>query len=341
MAEQTLDISWKTIVKVFIAGFIFYVLFLARDIVIWFFFALIISILIEPAIKFFKGMLVPRILAAILVYVLIFGVLGLLIYFISPIFIFEINQLYQNIPDYFEKINPLLKDLGFNVAENFDVLTLNLVGNLNESSGSIFKAITIFFGGISSAAFIFALSFFISLEERGVERVLMLFTPKKYEEYIVPLFQRVQMKVSGWFGARILSCIFVGVLSFAVFFLLGVKYSFILALLSGMLNFVPYVGPAITMLFALLFVGTSNSWILALYVLIALLVIQEIDNKALTPLLMKKFMDLPPVLVLVSLLVGGVIFGFLGTVFAVPVSGIIYEFLKEFLEKRKEESLTS
>jgi predicted PurR-regulated permease PerM len=101
---------------------------------------------------------------------------------------------------------------------------------------------------------------------------------------------------------------------------------------------VPYIGPTVTLALTVLFAGVSHSWAVALYVLVIILIIQEIENKALTPLLMKKFMDLPPVLVLLSLLVGGSIFGFLGTVFAVPVFGILYEFTKDFLEKRREES---
>lgn len=335
--KQTLDISWETIIKVFIAGFIFYIFFLARDVVIWFFFALIVSLMLEGPINFLRRIRVPKILSVILVYLSIFGLLGLIIYFTAPIFIFEFNQLIKNIPDYFEKINPILKSLGINIANSFEELTANLVSNLQDSSSGIIKAISVFFGGISSTAFIFTLAFFISLEEKGVERVLALLTPKRYEKHIVILFEKAQIKVSGWFGARILACILVGVASFIVFFLLGIKYAFILALLAGFLNFVPYVGPIITLVLSVLFVGVSNSWIIALYVLIALLVIQEIENKVLTPILMKKFINLPPVLVLMSLLIGGIIFGFLGIIFIVPVSGIIYEFLKEFFEDRKKE----
>src|SRR5204863_302900 len=83
-------------------------------------------------------------------------------------------------------------------------------------------------------------------------------------------------------------------------------------------------GPTITLIFSVLFVGVSSSWTASIYVGIILLVIQEIEAKVLTPVLMKKFMDLPPVLVLVALLAGGALFGFLGTIFAVPVFGISY-----------------
>ncbi len=337
MSEQTLDISWETIIKVLITGSVFYILFLARNIVIWFFFALIISLLVDPIINFLRWLRLPKILAVILVYLSIFGVLGLMIYLTAPIFIFELNQFSQNIPSYFEKINPILKDVGIQAAHNFEDFTSILVFGLKQSSSSVLHAIATFFGGVYSTFLIFALAFFISLEDKGTEKVLAFLTPKKYEEYIISLFERAQFKVSRWFGVRILSCIFVGVTSFITFYLIGIKYSFILALISGVLNFVPYIGPTITLTLSVVFVGVSNSWLMAIYIFVILLIIQEIDNKILMPLLMKKFMDLPPVLVLISLLVGGTIFGFLGTVFAVPVFGIIYEFSKEFLERRKEE----
>ncbi len=335
--EQTLDIAWKTIIKVLITGFSLYLLFLSRDIIIWFFFALIISLLIEPAIDSLRWLRLPKILAVIVVYLSIFGLLGLMIYLIAPIFIFELGQLSSNIPQYFEKFNPILKDVGLGMAQNFEDFTLTLVSKLQESSDSIIKAIFVFFGGIASTAIIFTFAFFISLEDKGPERVLALLVPKKYEEYTIRLFERAQYRVSRWFGARILACVFVGVTSFIAFYLLDVKYAFIFALLTGVLNFVPYVGPTITLVLTVLFVGVSNSWMVAVYIFIALLLIQEIENKFLTPILMKKFMDMPPVLVLVALLVGHTIFGFLGMIFIVPIFGIIFEFTREFLQKKREE----
>ena len=337
--KQTLDVSWETIIKIFTAGFVFYILFLARDIVVWFFFALVISLLVEPAINFLRKIKVPKVLAVILIYASIFGLFGLIIYLVAPIFIFEIEQLSQNIPDYFKKLNPIFQILGIDVANNFEDFTVPLVSLLQESSKSIIKSLFVFFGGIASTILIFAFAFYISLEDRGLEKFLSLLLPKKYEHYIISLFEKAQYKVSGWFGARVLTCLFVGATSFIVFFLLGIKYAFILALISGVLNFIPYIGPLITGILAVLFVGVSNSWLVALYVVIALYSIQAIENNIVSPLLMKKFLDLPPVLVLISLLVGGTIFGILGMIFVVPVFGIVYEFLKEFLEKKREKEV--
>ena len=338
MSEKTLDVSWETIIKFFAASFIFYVIYLARDIAIWFFFALVISILLQPAVNFLRKAYIPKFVAIFLIYLSIFGFLGLLIYLTAPIFVYEIKQFSQSLPDYFERISPLLRQFGFDVAEGFSEITNILTGNLEKSSKGVISALLTFFGGLASTVFILAIAFFLSLEEKGVERVLILLSPKKYEAYIMTLFRRAQNKVAGWFGARILACLFVGVASFIVFYIFGIKYAFILALLAGILNFVPYVGPWITSVLLIVFVASSStSWFLVFYILSAFLLIQLIENSLLTPVLMKKMIDLPPVLVLLALLVGSQIFGFLGTIFAVPVFGIVYEFLKEFLEKRKKD----
>jgi predicted PurR-regulated permease PerM len=337
---QTLDISWGAIIKVFIAIFIFYIIYLARSVVLWFLFALAISVLLDPAINFLKRIKIPRIIAVLIVYLSIFGILGILIYLSAPIFISEFRQFIKYLPGYFEQISPVLKQFGVDTAQNFNDFSNSVTSNLQQSSQGIIKALMIFFGGIASSVSILTMAFFLSLEERGIEKALLLFSPSKYEEYIKTIFERVQRRVAGWFGARLLACLFVGIASYIIFYIFGVKYAFILALLSGFLNFIPYIGPWITSIFLIVFIAiSSGSWLTVIYVLIAVVIIQEIENKLLTPLLMKKMANIPPVLVLVSLFLGAELFGFLGMIFAVPVFGIIYEFIKESLERRKEEVL--
>jgi len=335
--EQTLDISWEAITKVFIAIFIFYIIYLARTIAFWFLFAVAISVLLDPAINALRKIKIPKIIAILIVYLGIFGILGILIYISAPLFISEFKQFIQSLPDYFAQINPVLRQFGINTVENLNDFSDVITSNLQQSSAGIIKALMVFFGGVAATASILTMAFFISLEEKGVEKVLLLLFPKKYEGNIKNIFEVVQEKIAGWFGARLLACLFVGIASYLVFYMFGVKYAFILALIAGFLNFIPYIGPWITsILLVVLIIISSGSWLVVFYVLVAITIIQEIENKLLTPLLMKKMTDIPPVLVLISLLLGAELFGFLGMIFAVPIFGIIYEFTKEFLERRRE-----
>lgn len=334
--EYRLDISWEAIMKVFIAIFIFYIIFLVRQIALWFLFAVAISILLEPAVNFFRWLKIPKIISILIVYFSIFGIVGFLIYLMAPIFISELKELSKNLPFYFEQINPVLRQFGIETAQDFDAFVSAALGGLQQSSESIIKALMVFFGGILSAVSILTFAFFLSLEDKGVERALLLLFPKKYENQIKIIFEKSQSKISGWFGARMLACLFVGVGSYIVFYLFGVQYAFMLALVSGIMNFIPYIGPWVTaVLLTVLVAASTGSWLTVLYVIASVMLIQQIENNILTPLLMKKMTDLPPVLVLMSMLIGAKIFGFTGLIFAVPVAGIIYEFTREFLENRR------
>lgn len=336
--EHSLDISINALVKIFLAIFILYMIYLSKTIVFWFLFGLAISVILDPAIDFLRKLKIPKIIAVVIVYTAIFGVIGLLMYLLLPIFIYELRQFSQNLPDYFNQVNPWLKQVGINIADDFNDLVNVMVNTLEEKSGSLIKGLAVFFGSISSTLVILAIAFFLSLEDNGPEKFLALVFPRKYESYVASLFDRIQTKVAYWFGARLLACLFVGVASCIVFYVFSVKYLFILALMAGILNFIPFIGPLISLLILALIVTVSTgSWLTMFYVAIAFVLIQEIENKIITPMLMKKFLNIPPVLVLVSLLVGTHVFGFLGALFSVPIFGIIYEFTKEFLEKRKEE----
>ncbi len=341
MAEQKLDISWGTILKIFAAIFIFYFIYLTKEVAPWFFFGLAISVLLEPAINFLRRIHVPKILAILLIYISIFGLLGILIYITAPIFISELKEFSVYLPDYFLKISPVLQQLGIEASSSFSDFTKFFVGELQESSKSILNAVVIFLGGVSSALFILVTAFFLSLEGHAPERFLALLMPKKYENQVVAFFESAQKKVAGWFGARILACLFVGAASYIIFYIFDVEYAFLLALISAVLNFIPYIGPWITAILLAVFTFASSSSIATVaYVLIAVLMVQLVENSILTPLLMKKLINLPPVLVIISLLVGAKLFGFLGIIFAVPVFGIVYELVKELLEKRKSGELS-
>jgi predicted PurR-regulated permease PerM len=262
-----------------------------------------------------------------------------MIYLSAPLFITEIRDFVRIAPDYFDKVSPIFDSLKIESLQSLNNFTQGVTGGLENVSSNIFNALAAFFGGLASAFFILSLSFFLSLEDRSVEKFLLLIAPKKYESYVLTIFEKSQAKVSGWFGARVIACLFVAIASFAVFYFFGIQYSFILAFLAGVLNFVPFIGALIVGILLVVLIGISDSLMKALIILGLFAIIQQLENQIISPVLTKKFIGLPPVLVLLSLVAGGMVFGFLGAVFAVPVFGILYEFIKEFLEKRKEDEV--
>jgi len=336
--EKILDISWATIWRLFLVTIFLYVLYQIREILIWLLFAVIISVLFDPLIRFLRKLKIPRPLAVSFVYVSFFGIVILLAYLTTPLFISEIKQFSQIFPQYFEKFSTPFKELGAKAFTDIDTFINAVQDWLGKMTENIFNFLFVIFGGIFATIFTLTLSLYISLEERMIEKTLLLFFPKKYEIYLINLWQRCEEKVIGWFFSRILACLFVGLVSFLTFLIFDINSPFLLGILAGVLNFVPIVGPILTGILLFLLISFEN-FAKAIFVLLAFILIQQIENNIFTPLISKKFVGLPSVLVLLSLAVGGILFGFLGAILAIPLAGILYEFLKEFLEKRKIEKI--
>ncbi|MCP6718480.1 MAG: AI-2E family transporter [Patescibacteria group bacterium] len=338
--EKVLDISWSTILRISVTLLVFYTLYSIKDILVSIIFALVISILFNPAINFLERKRIPRVIGTIFMYVSIFALLSLILYWIVPIFIYEIQQFGKLFPQYFGKLSPPLRSLGLEAFDSFETFTLALQEWLIEASSSIFGVIISIFGGIFSTVSIFAIAIFFSMEEKEVQNAVKSLAPKKNEEYFLNLWQRGQTKTAAWFGTRVLSSIFVGLVSYLALSVLDVNYASVLSLFAGVMDIIPVLGPIfagtiITLLAAL------DSWLKAFFVLVAFILIQLIEGNIITPILTKKLVGLPAVLVLISVLVGGRLAGGLGAILAIPLTSIIYEFLRDYLKKRKENSLVT
>ena len=170
--EKMLDVSWNSIFKIAVSALALYLFFLLRDVLIWIIFALIISILFEPAINFFKNKGLPRNLVVILIYIVFFGILGSVIYIVSDPLIEELKNFTAFFKDYheelFERVGPTLKELGIGAFANFEEFSESLQKWLEDegATDSIFRALGSVFGDVVITSTILILSLFISLEEK-------------------------------------------------------------------------------------------------------------------------------------------------------------------------------
>ncbi len=163
-SERILDISWGTILKISVAVLSFYILYQIRDILVWFTIALMISILVNPVVDFLRKLKIPRVLAVIFVYVGVFGISCLLVYLTIPVFISEIQQISQILPQYFEKVSPPLRGLGVRAFDDIETFVDILGGALDRIAANILNILFLIFGGIFAAIFILTLAIFLSIE---------------------------------------------------------------------------------------------------------------------------------------------------------------------------------
>ncbi len=337
MRENTLDISWSAIIKILIAIFVLYVLYLVREIVVWFVFALIISLLFNPIIDFLHKRRIPRVLSVVFVYVAIFGLLALFIYYVATVFISEIRAFSQSFPKYFGQISPILSQVGIQAFSNTQTFVTIIQSTVEQISSNVFSTLFVVFGGLFSTLFIISVAFFLSMEVNSIEKTLLVIFPGEYEERILSLWRRAERRVTGWFFTRIIASLFVGILSYITFLLFDVRYPITLALVAGLSNFVPIVGP-LTTAFLLLVVIGLDSPVMAFVVLAAFTLIQQVESNILTPAITKKMVDISPALVLLALAVGGKLWGALGAILVVPMIGMIAEFLHDFLRRQRADT---
>jgi predicted PurR-regulated permease PerM len=330
-----LDISWKTIWKFSLFFVFLYLVFLVRDILSWLIFALIISILLDPAIEFLEKKRIPRFASTFLVYFLFIFFLITTLYFSTLPLLNELQKITHFFPQYFEKLSPPLRKLGIEAFKDIESFIKSFQEWLISASRGIIQTISTLFGGIFTAFTILTVSFFISLEKNKLEEGIKNFLSNSKRDSILEILERSQRQISVWFGIKILGCIFVGILTFISLKVLKIDYAIFLAILAGVLNIIPVIGPILSGATIILF-AFFQSPILAILIFLIFFIIQQIEGNILIPILSKKFIQMSPLLVLISLLIGTRLFGILGGILTVPVFGIIFDFLKNLLETKKE-----
>ena len=336
--SQLLDISWGTIVKLTLGGFLVYVIFLMRDILALVLFGLIISVLFDPVIDFLQKRKIPRVVSTLGVYLALFGLLSYTVFATAPVFVQEIQEFSHRLPQYFEeRISPSLQGLGVATFEDFQSFVDAIAEDATKDTSNIVKTLFSIFGGIFSTIFVISVSIFLSIEDRPIEKTIVVLFPKRYEVFALDLWKRSQKKVSGWFLSRVISSTFVFCATYFTLILFDVQSPLSLSLFAALLNFVPVVGPLLAGVVISLIV-LLESPLQALFVLLAFILIQQVEENVLMPLLSKRFVGLPPSLVLISLAIGAQFWGIMGAILAIPLAGIFFEFLRDFLKKRKEEN---
>lgn len=337
---NVININWDFCLKIIIVVLFLYFLFLIKDLIIWVIFALILSILFNFFIDFLERIKIPRILGVFIIYFSIFILLGLFFYKITPLLISEIKEFTFSLPFYFQKITPFLEEIGFNFSTDFRSFLNFIKENLGKITENIFSGLIILFGGIKALIFIFFLALFLSLEKQFLEKLIITLAPQKYHFYFFNFLSRAKKQVSGWFISRLLGVLFVSLLCYLILSLLKVKYALAFSILFGIFDFIPLIGPIIagTLIVFLVMIDSVPQ---ALLVLVSLIIIQQLENYLLFPLLFKKFISLSPVLVLIALAIGGVLWGTLGAILTIPLVGIIFEVIKEYLRLREKEEVKS
>ncbi len=342
----SVNISSATIIKTILFLLLLLFLYFFRDLVLIILTAIVIASSIEPLAKWFVRRKIPRVLAVIFVYLGAVGVLvGIFMTFL-PLIIEETSNLSEAIPQYVNSADfwPSIKDnnnflsgktvqditSGFAISDIID----GLKSTVNHTFNGFWQSVSFIFGGLLSFILIIVFSFYFAVQEYGIANFLRIVTPLKHEEYIIDLWKRSQLKIGRWMQGQVLLALFIGILVYLGLMILGVKYALLLAILAALAELIPLFGPILAAIPAVLIGFLDGGTSLGFMVIGLYVIIQQFENHLIYPLVVKKVVGVPPLMVIIALLVGAQLAGFLGIIIAVPIAAVLMEFAND-MEKKK------
>jgi len=326
---------FRAILVVLLIAFLYYL----RDLAAVVLFSVVIASGVEPAARWFQKYKVPRVLAVIFVYLIAFSILGFMFYLVIPPIFSELSSLASSVPSYlnrpFEsgaigKFFPELPESISSLLLGFAESAKKFVGGL---TSGFFQATASIFGGAMSFVLIIILSFYLAVQEKGIENFLRIIIPKNQEKYAIGLWLRSRDKIGGWLKGQVLLGVLIGILVFLGLTILRVPYALTFALLAAVFELIPIFGPVLASIppIAIAFLQSPS---LALAVVALYVIIQQFENHLIYPLVVRKTVGVPPIITILALLAGAQLGGFFGILLSIPIVAVLYEFLGD-IEKEK------
>jgi predicted PurR-regulated permease PerM len=339
--DTTVVITAGTIFKALLIILFFILLYIVRDVVMVVITAVVIASAIEPATKWLVRKRIPRVLSGVIIYLGAFLLIALLFYILIPPILVETSGLLSNIPQYIKvaEFGPL-KSVApfFHIPTSIPVESLvnNISKVLSDISGGLFETATSFLGGIASFVLMIVISFYLTVKEDGVVHFLQIVTPAKDERYVIDLWKRTQKKIGLWMQGQVLLQLIVSFLIYVGLLILGVPHALLLAVFAFVLEIIPIFGMSLAAIPAFLLAVLNGGLSLGLLVIALYLVVQQFEAHLIYPLVVKKIVGVPPLLVVIALIIGAKLAGLIGIILSVPLSVGLMEYLDDVGKKKNE-----
>ncbi len=346
LKDINVHVTSGSILTVFLFLALAALLWFLRDIVLILLTAIVIASAMEPAIRFFTQHRIHRVLAVIFMYLLVAGTfLSVLLIFMPPLLGDAANFL-SRLPETLSSLNLSEATGGFlpwgNVGAEISSADFlrNLSATLADSTGGVLTTVSAFFGGLTSFVLIIVFSFYFSVQETGVDDFLRVVTPIKEQAYVLHLWKRSQDKIGKWMQGQMMLGLIVGVLLYLGLTILGIPNALLLAVLAGLFELIPVFGQILAAIPALAIAFTDGGVTALLLVAGLYLVVQQFEAHLIYPVVVKKVVGVPPLLVILALIVGAKLAGFLGILLSVPIAAAIQEFVAD-VDRKKTRALAA
>jgi predicted PurR-regulated permease PerM len=341
-----ISITTGTMIRAFLVVLGVFLLWVLRDLALVVLTAIVVASFIDSAVPHFQKLGIKnRIFGIVIFYTISILILVGMFYLFAPLLITEIYNFSTFLSAYIPNLSFFnffqneafsgAKDIVGALSGHFSLANLLSVSKafVLNLSGGLVQILSVAFGSIFNFVLIILLSFYLSVQEKGIESFLRIIVPIQYDDYVVDLWTRSSRKIGLWVKGQMLLGFVVGVLIYLILSLLGIEYALLLAIITGIMEMVPY-GILVAMIPTFAFSYLSNGFGSALLVTGAYIIVHEFDVFLFTPLIIKKIVGLSPIVIILAVVIGFELGSFWGAILAIPVAVIVMEFLSD-IEKNK------
>ena len=321
--------------------FIFFLIYRFSEIVFIFLLAVLLGIALRPIVNWLSRRGIPRQLGVLFVYVLMLGLLIGLIVLLLPLITGQIYEIFGKLPGYYGAFRSVLIQSSSRVLQQIGFQLPNQIMGFNPASntdtGETLSGVTqslpfvdIFTHDLLIVVAAFILGFYWILEGDRSIRYILFWVPPEKRESIRELISEIEEKLGGFILGQGLLCLIIGIMAVLAYLIIGLPYVLLLAVFAGILEAVPIFGPILGTLPAFL-IALSIAPVKALQVVVAMIVIQGLENHFLVPRVMKRSVGVNSVVALLSLLAFTSFLGLAGAILAIPAAAIIQLVINRFM----------
>ncbi|HKG10288.1 MAG TPA: AI-2E family transporter [Gaiellaceae bacterium] len=347
MEVRVVRVEARTVVNVLliVLGFVLLleVIWISRQVITWILVALFLALALNPAVEFFQRVGISRrgYAAALTSFLTLLVMVGLGSLFV-PTLVGEANDFVGAVPDYVQDVSEGRGPLG-DLADRYDLVervrTAVKSGGASGVLGLSGTALTVtksILTTIVAAVTIAFMTFFMLLEGPSwLERFFALL-PEGSQERARRVGVQIYKTIGGYVTGNLLISVIAGIASTVVLLVTGVSFAVALGLLVAILDLVPLAGATLAAIIVTTVAFIDQGWIVGLIVLVFFVVYQQVENHVLQPLVYSRTVQLSPLAILISVLIGAKLGGVLGALGAIPVAGAIQVILAEWLRARRE-----
>ncbi len=320
------EISYKTVIFTLAVLIALWLIIQIREIIVLVFISLILlSALLRP-VEWLNARKIPRVISALIVYIILIALISFGISIIVPPLISQTSEFISKLPQIIWTINEFLvfnQIPGENLSSIISTQIQQFGGDLISISSKIFSSIIL-------VVTMFVFTFYLILEWKNVIRLAASSFSGKQEKKITNIISKVEKGLGGWVRGQLTLSITVGLLAYIGLRILALPFALPLALITGILEIIPIVGPIIAAIPATL-VGLSISPVLALATIAVFIVVHQLENHLVVPMVMAKVVGIQPPVVIIALLIGAKLAGIGGAFLVIPVIIVAKIIIKELL----------